>query len=173
MIKEENRTPLGAREYYALRNLFGMVSSFEITSKDLEKRVRSIPNGWRDMRLLTTLSEKLMTNIVSTIPTKKLQMIRKELEHTVVHIDVKNNVLPAKKETADSRFTYVPEGVIDRLVDRVVQSECLFCDKVGKDAKHCQLRKDIEMTYMYDIPADRVACPFAGITTLEDAKKDA
>jgi hypothetical protein len=171
-MSENNRTPLGAREYYALRNLFGMVSSFEVTAKDLEKRVKSIPGGWRDMRLLTVLSEKLMKNVVETIPTKKLQLIRKELEHTVVHIDVKNNVLP-KKESADNRFTYVPEGTIDRLVDIAVQTECLFCEKKGKDAKHCQLRKDIEMTYMYDIPSDHVACPFAGITTLEDAKKDA
>ena len=70
MIPNKDRVPLSGREYYALRELFGMVSSFNVCAGDLEKRVKSIPDAWRDYRLLMVLSEKLMQKVLDTIPQK-------------------------------------------------------------------------------------------------------
>lgn len=158
------RVPLSYREYGALKYLFGLVSAFEVQSKELERRAHTIPYGWRDMRMLASVSARLLAKFARTIPEKKLRMIQQELRSTRVTIDVKNTVLPDNKE----KFTYVPEETLNRLIKQAFDHECLFCEKAGADAKKCPLRADIEMCYMFDLPADGTACPFAGITRLEE-----
>ena len=41
-----DRFPLSGREYYALRELFGVVSTFNNCAGELDKRVRSIPGAY-------------------------------------------------------------------------------------------------------------------------------
>ena len=59
---------------------------------------------------------------------------------------------------------------------KVVGYECFCCEKAGKDARRCQLRRDIEATYHYDYPDDGKECPFAGMTiggSCEKVEEDA
>ena len=159
----DNEHPaLSYREYRALRQLFGVVDAWDREGSELEKRLKLIKGGWRDARLLMMLSEKLLRGILGTIPQKKLRMIQKELESTTCEITVRNTVAPLKKEA----FTYVEEEALERITDRAMQMECLLCDKCGKDARNCQLRKDIERLYMWDFPKikDNQPCHFAEAT---------
>ena len=73
------RYSLSGREYYALRELFAAVDGFNRNACELEKRVRTIPNGYRDLRMLQSVSAKLMRDILETVPVKKLAQIRREL----------------------------------------------------------------------------------------------
>ena len=41
-------------EYYALRTIFGLVSSYELNLDKLEKRIKTIPGGWRDAKLIAS-----------------------------------------------------------------------------------------------------------------------
>lgn len=156
----DGRFHFSEREYYATRELFGIVSTFSKCAGELERRVREIPGGWRDLRLIQTLSEKLLIGILRTVPQKKLAAIKRELDNTEVLVNVRRSVSTPLREDTDG-FTYVSQRALERITQRVVDFECFCCEKKGADAKRCQLRRDIEATYMYEYPCPaKKECPF-------------
>lgn len=158
----DGRFHFSEREYYATRELFGIVSTFNKCSGELERRVREIPGGWRDLKLIMAVSEKLLGGILRTVPKKKLAIIRKELTNTEVLVRVRNDIAPTVQTGTDG-FTYVSQRALERITQRVVDFECFCCQKQGAEAKHCQLRRDIEATYMFDYPCPaKKDCPFQG-----------
>ena len=168
----DGRFHFSEREYYATRELFGIVSTFNRCAGELERRVREIPGGWRDLRLIQTLSEKLVVGILQTVPRKKLAAIKRELYNTEVLVNVRRDVArPAQGE--EDGFTYVPQRALERITQCAVNFECFCCEKKGTEAKRCQLRRDIEATYMfeYDCPAGQ-ACPFQGAVIETDTDED-
>lgn len=159
----DGRFHFSEREYYATRELFGIVSTFNKNEEQLERRVREIPGGWRDLKLIMAVSEKLMKGILRTIPKKKLAVIQKELTNTEVLVNVRNAIAPHARTDTDG-FTYVSQRALERITQRVVDFECFCCQKQGAEAKHCQLRRDIESTYMFDYTCpSKKECPFAGM----------
>lgn len=159
---KDGRSPLSGREYYALRELFAAVDGFNRTAQELENRVRTVPGGLRDLRMLRSVSAKLMGNILGTVPVKKLAQIRRELENSEMLIRVKP-VNPKKDEYEDN-LTYVPQQALERICRKAIELECFCCEKKGREAKKCQLRNDIQETYMFEYPDDGKECPFAGAT---------
>lgn len=95
----DGRFHFSEREYYATRELFGIVSTFNKNAEQLERRVREIPGGWRDLKLIMAVSEKLMKGILRTIPKKKLAVIQKELTNTEVLVNVRNAIAPMRGQT--------------------------------------------------------------------------
>lgn len=167
-IPENERVPLSGREYYALREVFGMVSSFNKCAADLEKRVKRIPGAWRDYRLLMVLSEKLMGKLLNTIPQKKLGQIKRDLTHTTCEVKVGMDVGGRISET----FCYVPDTALVNTVKRVMNWECLFCEKKDAEVKKCQCRKDLEALYPWDFPLKGETCPLAQMTIDESEDKE-
>lgn len=156
VIADRNRVYLSSSEYYALRCLFGLVSELEVAGPRLKKRLHTIKGGWRDWRMLATVSEKLMQSLLDTVPSKKLLQIHRELKQTHVEIAVR----PAGVQRDKDTLTYVPEQALRRLITKLVDWECLGCEKQGKDAKRCPLRQDLEACFHFNLPfKDR--CPFS------------
>lgn len=168
----DGRFHFSEREYYATRQFFGIITTFNKHAGQLERRVREIPNGWRDLRMLMTVSERLLGNILKTVPVKKLKAIKKELDNMEFTVSIRNCIAPPAKTDTDG-FTYVSQRALERITQRVVDFECFGCQKQGAEAKHCQLRKDIESTYNYEYPcASGKECPFAGMTYGGDYGED-
>lgn len=169
-----DRFPLSGREYYALRELFGVVSTFNNCAGELDKRVRSIPGAYRDYRMIQSVVEKLVRKLLTTVPKNKLVQISKELKYTRIVVEVKPEITPSRDD--GNLLTYVPQRALERIMEKVVGYECFCCEKAGKDARRCQLRRDIEATYHYDYPDDGKECPFAGMTiggSCEKVEEDA
>lgn len=142
-------------EYYALQDYFGVVSILSTHLKHLEKRAKSIPGVWRDLRMMQTVSDRVLKKILPTIPAKKLALIHKNLKHTKISVKVDWDVTGKK----DPTFVYVPEDELYRMVARVVNYECLFCEKSRADMRRCEIRKDFEALYPYDVTGDKDTCP--------------
>lgn len=65
-----------------INRIFGMyagLQELETASKEMEKRFRLIPNGWRDLKCIISQLNKLMDNIVATIPPEKLVSMHRML----------------------------------------------------------------------------------------------
>lgn len=167
---KNGRYSLSGREYYALRELFAAVDGFNRNAQELEKRVRTIPNGYRDLRMLQSVSAKLMQDILETVPVKKLAQIRRELENSEMILRVKP--VNPKENEYDYNLTYVPQQALERICRKAIELECFCCEKKSREAKKCQLRKDIQDTYMFDYPNNGKACPFAGATFDWEEKSD-
>lgn len=150
------RVNLSGREYYTLRSLMAVVSTFEGCAGDLEKRVRTIPNGYRDLKLIMATADRLFEKILATIPEKKLKQIKHEIGFTRLEL----KVTPDYTGRKESAFIYVPQENLEWLTEKVVDMECALCDKTCKESKKCEIRKNIEALYHYDFP-ETVGCPFA------------
>lgn len=157
------RMPLSNKEYYALREVFGIVNSFAKCEETLKTRCKMIPGGWRDLRLICTKAEKLMSDLLHTVPLKKLQSMRAEFEHTVCEVRVTKDYTGKAKENG---FSYVPDRELERLVERIINWECTCCDKSAKQGKRCPIFKDIEALYPWPITAKTDRCPFAGCSSV-------
>lgn len=147
-LPEEQRPPLSSREYAALRQLFGLVSSLSINEEAMKKRLKLVPDGWRDYRMLQVVSESLLHAVMNTIPLRKLQLIYKELHLTRCQVVVDRSVVKGDDGTA----TVVDSRALERITEHAMQVECFACQKTGAEARNCQLRKDIEALYMWDFP---------------------
>lgn len=158
-LDSDGRLPFSEREYYALRQLCGAFSMADNHSDELKERVRLIPNGFRDLRLIVSMSEKLITNIMKTIPLKKLKLIQRELKNTVCEVKVNRDVTGRNSEG----FCYVPEQAMVRTVERVIDYTCFGCEKCGREAKKCPVRLDIESLYPWDVVVKGDdPCPLSG-----------
>lgn len=155
---EYERVPLSNREYHALRGIFGMVNNFNVLAPELENRCKSTGDGWRILRQIQGLSEKLMVKLLFTVPANKLKLMQKDLQYTVCEIKLKYDVV--KRE--ETEYVCVPAKELDRIVSRLMNYECLICDKCEKDAKKCKLYKDISATYPWEFESIDGKCPLAG-----------
>ena len=168
--KPSERIPLSGKEYYGLRALIGIVSTFETELGFLEKRLRNIKMGWCNARLIAATADRLLDAVLATVPQKKLQQIRQEIGHTRVEINVTPDYTGAHRQM----FTYVPNDALEWLEDQVIDMNCLMCEKTDKESKRCPVRKNIEALYAYDFP-ERKGCPIAqmniehGQTTVDNA----
>lgn len=151
------RTSLSGQEYYALRALMGVVSTFAVETRTLEKRLRKIKMGWCRAKLIEAVADKLLVELLKTVPPKKIAQIRQEIEHTRVEVSVTRDFTGNHKQT----FTYVPNDALEWLEDKVVDMECMMCEKTSKESKRCQVRRNIEALYMYDFPDRGEVCPIA------------
>lgn len=160
---EQGRYPLSTDEYQALRTLFGCVNALDDDHKTLKARCELIQGGWRDMRLLTSLSKKLMENLLTTVPSKKLLQISRELHRTICEVKIKP---PIGMKSSDS-CVYVNEDALLRIISRAMSMNCYLCDKTQKDAKRtCSLYKDIQSLFPYEFD-DFDECPLAGASELK------
>lgn len=154
------RTPLSSREYYSIREIFGIVSSYEKAMGWLEKRAKKLPGVWRDMNMISAKAQRVVAAMLSTVPAEKLKLIEKELDNTEVSVDVVRRGLPQPKTDA---FTYVPQEPLETLISGIVEHECVFCEKSKREAKKCPWCKAIEATYPYELPElNKEHCRFSG-----------
>ena len=159
-MENEERPALSQREYNALKQLFGMLYFWNSQAPELKKRLDTIPGGWRDARMISTVADNLLRKLFRTIPFRKLGMIKKELDNTTCEIKVKYNVGSTPSGEA---YTYVPQRPLERVTLKAMEMECFLCSKTGRECMKCQLRKDIEDLYMWDFPKvkDGEQCHFS------------
>lgn len=173
MQNDTARKPLSRREYYALRQLFGIVSIFHSCGADLKDRLAGTREGWRDLRMIQSVSDKLTRSLLNTIPAEKLAMLHKELSHTCCEVSVR---MPVGIRGDGDPITCVETGPLERMMLRAGSVECFACEKRGKKARACPMRKDVERLLPWGYPeiGKDDACPFAdGRIDLEEIMEEA
>ena len=157
----EERWPLSGREYFAIRQLFAIVSSYEHSMTQLEKRAKAIPGAWRDLKMLSAKSENLIAALLRTVPANKLQQIQRELGSTTVTVEVKG---AANSKLERGAFQYVPCEALETLIQHMIDWECFSCEKCGKEAKKCPYRETIEACFPYEMSfKDKEYCAYSGM----------
>lgn len=153
----DGRIALSGREYTALRAIYGAVNALELYHGELERRCRGIKYGWRDLRCLVKLSERVLEEVLRTVPTKKLMQMKKDLEHTVCEVKTQGVVGQSQDD-----YMYVSDQKIVDLCKAATNITCFGCGIAQKDAKrHCQLYRTIQEVFPYDFDENGAGCPFA------------
>ena len=104
-MESEQKYPLSYREYTALRQLFGIAHIWNDKGHELEKRLKKIPNGWRDAKMIMATSEKLLIKVLETIPPEKIHQIKLELQNTWLEVVVRNCIGNTPKDRLTPTWT--------------------------------------------------------------------
>ena len=99
------------------------VRQFREMQKEMPERLRSIPNGWRDIRMVETVLDKLIGNLLDTIPLEKLQTLQMLMQDTQVHITYTRQIGKGKDHVS---------GILTRDLDMLMAAAqdgvCKLCD---------------------------------------------
>lgn len=71
------RIKTNSKDIERLFGLFAALQELKETSQEMEKRFRLIPNGWRNLRLIISLFDKLMDDVMLTVPEEKLASMKR------------------------------------------------------------------------------------------------
>ena len=115
------------------------------------------------MRLLISTAERLMGNLLSTIPLKKLNAIKKDLRFSRCELKITPDYTGESKKEG---YAYVPDKALSNVVERLVNWECMLCDKSKAKSKQCKILKDIEALYPWELPSKNDGCPLQGLMSI-------
>lgn len=110
-----------------------------------KRRLAGIPNGWRDFRLFTAVSRKLLLRVVDTLPMRQQEHIDDMRRCGKVNIGIGSVKAPEGK-------SIVPDKVLDELVNAAIQGPCVTCWRMGAEIARCPLRDALLDT----LPPDRL-----------------
>lgn len=163
---EDGRYALSGKEYNSLRHLIVALDQMVKEEESLTERLRTIPNGLRDYRMLRVVMDHLMDKIFDTIPTKKLVALQKELDNSKIALTVKWASTPTEG------VAYVKENAFVNLLNMLISMECWSCDKKNKEVEKCPIRQAYFDCLHYGLSPDQVpqdgSCALAGWTSVRD-----
>ena len=146
MSEERQRINSVTRE--ALTILYAAGQAIEMVAPKLEQLTRRVPNGWRDLRMVQSKLNKLVEDMLVTIPVKQLDTMIAQMR--ISHLQIATNEVGKSDESK----WLVPRDELTELVAAVVDEKCLMCDK--EDWFNCKLRRIIT-----DLPVDVTKVPNA------------
>ncbi len=129
---------LTGKERTALLYLAALDDEMHKASTILRERLRaSSPTGWRDWRLVQTITDRLLMKLVDTLPDKDVRWLAHMLENGRMSINLPGPVAKRDYLIVDARDM----AEISRMAARQV---CWLCMKGRREAQHCKLRKCLQ-----------------------------
>ena len=144
-----NETPLSQAEYDGLKYIMAAFTSSKNAADYLEKRLRSVPNAWRDIHLCSSKLLAVFQSLLQTIPRAKLKMIQTELPLIEVYVRIKGAAI---YDIDADDHAIIPRKTLNELGRVACKRECELCDKKGKAVKGCRLRKLLGETFPHELP---------------------
>lgn len=111
--------------------------------KEMEKRIRAIPNGWRDLRLIHTKLDKLLDSIYLTIQPEKRATVNRMAPRMRFRVWCGHEVI----KTAPNEVVITQEEMAT-LVSYAWGGECALC--VEQRCGQCKLGKVFDSVLSHD-----------------------
>lgn len=155
---------LSGNERKALQHLLAFYVKTEEHGSGLKDRLKQFPNGWRDWRLMVSLSRKLLRQLYSTLTPRHYQQMKLLEQHGECAVIIK----PATKA---ERVEFVHEKALDVVIKRCIDANCGMCVKTDAEIRGCKLRKALfDIKPPMDIP--RYGCVYRDITFNDREKEE-
>lgn len=137
---ERQRIDSTTRE--ALTILYAAAQAIEkVGVGKLERMSRRVPNGWRDLKMISSRLNRLVENLLDTLPTKQLETMIAQMR--ISHLRIVTNDVGK----SDESMWLVPREDLTALVTAIVDEKCLLCDR--DDWYNCKIRRIVK-----DLPVD-------------------
>ena len=145
----DGKYPLSGREYFAIREIFGLISALAYNGDELKARAQLIPGVWRDFRMVQAKITSVVDAMLRTVPIKKIRMIKEDCANTWINVEVR--APRGVKPPARPDYVCVPSTALDAVIGRVLDIECFACDKTGKEMTRCPVRAVIDDLFPFEI----------------------
>lgn len=126
--------PLNGNELRVLEYLAAMDSKMIESGETMRERLKSIPNGWRQWRLMAATLNKLLVDLYGKIPLKNLR----HMQNICAFGEVLIRMCPP---TRVPEYTLIREDELMLVMNTAIRQECSMCLKEGKEIDRCPLRK--------------------------------
>lgn len=151
------KKPMDGREMRAIEYLAVMDSKITSTGDALRERLKNVPHGWRQWRLMATTANRLLSQLYDTMTQKNLQRMHQLVTHGEI-------VVRMKQAVNVPEHTLISEEDLREVVNAALDGTCTLCVKDGKEIQRCPLRRA-----MYNIapPMEEgpYTCGYADVVT--------
>lgn len=130
-------TRLHSAEVNGMYMLYAAWHDFSQIKQMLEKRLRTIPGGWRDFSLVVSVMSKLIDKLLQTIPQDKLISMSRNMKHMSYRVYLVRPVTPPEDEIV------VDADDLAALAKYSHQYACLACNG---NCDKCSLGKALDHT---------------------------
>ena len=149
--------PLNKREYEAIKVNIGVQHACRLMSESLEERLRTIPYGWRDAKMLESRWRMLFDKLLYTIPAEKLKTLKHELPYSEMYVRMKG---AARYDSDESDYVALPRKTEMALAEYAVEMNCPLCDKKGKQISKCRLKRTLDASLPFEPQIKGEGCPY-------------
>ena len=126
----------------ALFGLFAAVQEMEKAENAMENRIRAIPNGWRDIKMIEKRLDNLISDLCETYPLEKLISIRRMLPHMKYQVQC---VVAASSLKEDENL--IASDDLDT-ISIYAHEQCKLC--IDQDCSKCKLGRTFDRIFMHD-----------------------
>ncbi len=155
-MAERQEQPANGREMQIIEYLAALDAQLTGHQDALRKRLKLVPNGWRQWRLMTVTTGALLSSLYDTLPLKSL----KHMENLCRNGEVLVRIKPIARQPGQ---IVADEDDLREIINAAMASECALCLRGEKEVKSCKLRRAMmEIIPPEDIPL--YGCPYRDIT---------
>lgn len=131
---EQGRQMPNRRENALMLDLMLVRNTLAKNSEAVRGRLKSVPHGWRDMRLLWHLVNRLQQELLKTMPDRRAAYYDQMARHGQVIIDIPGPI-------PRGRHILITDEHLAAITEAAMRSECALCVKEGKEAQRCPIRQ--------------------------------
>ena len=160
----DGKYPMSGKEHLALRTLYGAVNALLTKQDDIKERV-ALLGMTEDYEKITDKFCELLAGFLNTIPVRKQEMVRKEMNNTILTVSIGRNYTDH-----NSNGCYIDSEVLMRLINLCMKDHCFVCEKTYKEGtRHCEIYKAIADCYAYELVDEETPyCPLQGVWEIEE-----
>ena len=150
-MNDEGRKYANAQEQLGVNDISAVITLLE--KPYLDRRIKTIKGGWRDLQLMRKLAVKLLENVLATLPTNQLQSLRRNLPHVGVAVGIKRD------RSQDDYGRYMSLDELEILAS-ASREKCLTCTKTVMEQRQCALKKVLDTLPIEGIEDSEKGCPY-------------
>lgn len=131
---EQGRQMPNRQENALMLDLMLVRNTLAKNSEAVRGRLKSVPHGWRDMRLLWHLVNRLQQELLKTMPDRRVAYYDQMARHGQVIIDIPGPI-------PRGRHILITDEHLAALTEAAMRGECTLCLKEGKEKQRCLIRQ--------------------------------
>ena len=122
--------------------MFAAVNELEKAQSAMENRIRAVPNGWRDIKMICARLDSLVNDLCQTYPLEKLVSIRRMLPHMKYKVQCGVAASNLKEDE-----NLIASDDLDT-ISIYAHEQCKMC--IDQDCSKCKLGKTFDRIFMHD-----------------------
>ena len=148
-----------SKEMRTIEYVAGLDARLSLNGKYLEKRLKTVPDLWRQWRIAQVATEKVLDGLYDTLEPKAMHRIRRLCDQGEVYFRF-DNIL---NKTTDTQLILTEDLKV--LINAAMSSSCAMCMKEGREIKRCELRKALMNISPPNILGGSSRCDFADVAS--------
>lgn len=123
-----------AKELHQIEYLAGLDARLNGDPDALKKRLKDVPDGWRQYRIAMTAVEKVLDGVYRTLPDKTMH-------HMAMLHDYGEIVIRPRPVVRADDVQIVGSKELRVLINAAIEGHCAICLKRGGEARSCPMRR--------------------------------